>query len=226
MKQYNAYKKDRCQMNKEEFIQFKYEKYGEMLPYERYKLYTWVKEYGVKRALDVGTGSGVAAYYISQGIKNNSGQVLTCDPFSGPLATPKRESLQVLLKDNPNIKFSQVTSTELIDEIINHDVSLDFVFFDGPEDVNVAIDDIQKLEKHLKSGFLFSMHDWEIIPRNYDNQRSFKSAKIRPYIENSEWWEKIEVLSGLEINSNYYTYPDKNCDSVGLCLYKFLGNSQ
>lgn len=181
---------------------------SEMLPYERYKLYTWVSTIiKPENVLDVGCGVGGATYYISQGMKkcNSQGKVYSCDPERGP-------SHQFLEKQN-NVKYFAIYSNELIDSLIKNNVKLDYIFFDGPEDPDVAMNDILSLEKYIKPGCYFSMHDWEVSSRKYDGQTSTKSLKIRQYFESSpSIWKPIEVLDG--VNS---------FDSVGLCLYKFLG---
>jgi len=86
------------------------------------------------------------------------------------------------------------------------------LFFDGPEDPDIAMEDIKILENYIQPECYFSMHDWELEKRKYDNGISTKAKKIRPYMENSSLWKPIEVLEGIESDQ-----------SVGLCLYKFLG---
>jgi hypothetical protein len=180
----------------------------EMLPYERLKLYTWVSEI-IKptNVLDIGCGSGGGTYYISEGMKkcNSKGKVYSCDPSRGPSAE--------FLNRQTNVDYRKIYSFELISYLIENKIKIDYIFFDGPEDPDVAMRDIITLENYIQSGCYFTMHDWETVPRKYDNQTSTKSLKIRKYIEsNSLVWEHVETLEG--INSS---------DSVGLCLYKFLG---
>ncbi len=108
---------------------------------------------------------------------------------------------------------SVVRSQQFFDDLILKNIKLDYIFFDGPEDPDVALHDINLLEDWIDPGCYFSMHDWETETRKYDGQQSIKSLKIRSYIEsNPNIWEPIEVLDGI----NSY-------DSVGFCLYKFLG---
>lgn len=180
----------------------------EMLPYERYKLYTWVSEVIKPRnVIDVGCGIGGATYYISKGMQKckSSGKVYSCDPGRGP-------SDQFLM-EHLNVDYRPVYSNELIEKLISDNVKIDYIFFDGPEDPDVAMRDISILESYIEPGCYFSMHDWEIVPRKYDGQTSTKSLKIRKYIENNpSIWEPVEILDGV---CSY--------DSVGFCLYKFLG---
>ena len=72
-----------------------------------------------------------------------------------------------------------------------------------------------KTEKQSK---LTSMHDLHFSSRNYDGASSSKSDKIKPYIENSEPWEEIEVLLANKKNNKTGL---EEVDSVGLCLYKY-----
>jgi hypothetical protein len=74
------------------------------------------------------------------------------------------------------------------------------------------MNDIKTLESYISNGCYFSMHDWEISQRKYDNAISTKAAHVRQYIELSNKWGKVEVLDGLN-----------NITSVGLCLYRYLG---
>lgn len=181
---------------------------AEMLPAERLKLFQWITEI-IKPAndvLEIGCGVGGSTYYISESINSisSSSIIHACDP--------DRKPTDQFLQNHTNVKYKQIYSNELISEIINDNVQLDYLFFDGPEDPNIALNDIQKLEKYIKPGCYFSMHDWEIEKRKYDNATSTKAKYIRPYIEQNPCWELIEYMEG--INSN---------ESVGICLYKFLG---
>ena len=202
-------------LTKSDFITFKYSDCGEMLPYERYKLYNWVKDFKFKSVLEIGTGSGASTYFIAQALKENGeGTIMTCDP--------ERVPPNDLLNDYDNIRFFKVTSDVLIDKIIEKNKKLDYIFFDGPEIPNLALDDLAKLEDYIEIGCYFSMHDWEYTQRPYDNGTSNKASMIRPYIENSDRWEKVEILSGLTVNSDYYIFEESNTDSVGFCLYRFV----
>jgi hypothetical protein len=181
---------------------------SEMLPYERYKLYTWVSELIKPRnVLDVGCGVGGATYYISEGMKKckSKGKVYSCDP--------ERSPSQQFFRNQNNVVYNSIYSDELILKLIKDNIELDYVFFDGPEDPDVAMRDILSLEKYIKRGCYFTMHDWETVTRKYDGQLSTKSKKIRKYMENNSLvWQPVEILEG--VNSS---------DSVGLCLYRFLG---
>lgn len=181
---------------------------AEMLPFEREKLYNWIKNIikPTSNILETGTGVGGSTYYLSKALKEicNDCKVYTCDPSRKPTVQ--------FLEECDNVEFYPAYSNLLINYLIKEKIKISYIFFDGPEDPSVALDDIKKLEEYIDIGCYFSMHDWETSPRKYDNGLSTKAASIRPYMESSKKWEKVEVLDG--INS---------ADSVGLCLYRYTG---
>ena len=170
---------------------------AEMLPYERAKLYNWIIDLKPTNILEVGCGCGGATYYMAEAIKN--GHIYTCDP--------KRALSTSFLKTYPFVEYHRTRSDVFIQDIIDRNLEIDFIMFDGPENPNVALKDIRILEKYITSGTYFCMHDWEQGKRRYDGQRSVKARKIRSYIGRSKKWEKIEIIPGSK-------------KSVGLCLYK------
>jgi len=177
---------------------------GEMSTLERKLLYEWILLYKPLNVLEVGTGEGGGGcYYIAKALAEiGSGSIYTCDPSRGP--TPD------FLNELTNVKFYQTISSNLIQYIINKKIDINFVFFDGPEEETVAYDDIQILEQYISAGTKFSMHDWETEVRVLDGAISTKAKKIRPYLESSTRWRLL-----------YRT--ENSGDSVGLCLYEFLG---
>ncbi len=185
-----------------DYINFEYSELGEMLPLERERLHSWISKINPKNILEVGTGTGASTYYMAISLQEGS-KIYSCDDG--------REPSKKLLKDFKNIEFFNIKSTALIQHIKKANIKIDYIFFDGPEEESVAMEDIAVLEDGvIQPGCYFSMHDWEVTPRKYDSGLSTKAAKIRPYIEKSNRWEKIEVLDGL--NSD---------QTVGLCLYRY-----
>ena len=184
----------------------------EMLPYERFILYKWITEI-IKPivAVEFGTGHGGSTYYITKALEQTGGFLHTCDP--------ERSPLQEIFNLNKNFKYYSITSDKLINILIENNINIDYLFFDGPEDPMIALTDLIKLENYIKPGCYFSMHDWEIEKRGFDGAISTKALHIRPYIENSSRWKLIHQLSGLEKNSK----DNDGYDSVGLCLYQFIG---
>lgn len=187
------------------------DEHGEMLPFERQVLYSWIQKYQPNNLLEIGTGTGGSTQYISDAMTENGfGTIFSCDPTRSPSKT--------FIETRPNLKFYSIISTELIDIIILNNISIDFIFFDGPENPDIALQDLLRLEKYISNDILFCMHDWHTGIRNYDSSRSTKSDKIKPYIENSDQWTNIDTLYANKKNSNFDSTP---WDSVGLCLYQF-----
>jgi hypothetical protein len=184
---------------------------AEMLPYEREKLYSWVKEVKPTGVLEIGTGAGGGTSYIAEAIKDVGEPCLihTCDPI--------RKPSNALLRVYPFIIYYNITSERMIMQVIKNKEDIDFIFFDGPEVPNIAYSDILTLENYIKKGTYFCMHDWETDKRGYDGGLSIKAELIRPYMERSDNWEEVEVLSGVKKNVK------GEFDSVGLCLYQFKG---
>lgn len=184
---------------------------GEMLPYERYKLYNWIININPKIIFEVGTGhGGGSTYYIAEAIKhlNNGGKIYTCDP--------ERNADSTLLQDFPLIQFFPIYSEDMLKNLTDQGLKPDFIMFDGPEDPNIAYNDIKYMENFIDDGTHFSMHDWDLY-RPYDRNQSTKSVKIREYMENSSNWMLLEQLYSDRKNST----NNMQYDSVGLCLYKY-----
>lgn len=186
---------------------------GEMLPLERIRLYQWLMEFKPSCVLEVGTGVGGSTFYISEALKRNGGQLHTCDPERGP---PDR----FLKRFADQVKYHPVKSKEMIDQLIQCKIYPDFLFFDGPEVPELAIEDLRRLEPHLKSGCMFAMHDWEQPGGKNRRIVSIKAAKIRPYMESSPCWQRVDCLSG---HTKNVWWTKGKYDSVGLCLYRYQG---
>lgn len=190
---------------------------GEMGWFERYRLFSWICEYKPKIIFEVGTGvGGGSTYHMAYALEtiNNEGVIYTCDP--GDPNDIDRHIDPRLVEKYSNIKFFPIKSSELLTQLIENKTIPDFIFFDGPEEPEVALNDMIELEKYIKVGTMFAMHDWDHY-RPFDNGFSTKAQSIRPYMENSENWELVELL-----RSDIKNCPEMEgeYDSVGLCLYK------
>lgn len=87
--------------------------------------------------------------------------------------------------------------------VINQHGAPDFIFFDGGEDPNEAMDDIRALEPYLKPNTVLAMHDWL-------HAESHKCDLIKPYLESGRKWSIYGLI----------TPPA----SVGLVFARFNGN--
>jgi hypothetical protein len=96
--------------------------------------------------------------------------------------------------------------------MLNKNIIPNFVFFDGPEEPEVALNDFKLLENSLPVGAFFSMHDWCTNVRKYDSETSTKALYLKDYINSFDNWILIEELDG----ENY----EEGEESVGLVFYK------
>jgi hypothetical protein len=195
-------------------IDFTHTKYnGEMLPFERFKLYNWILDIKPTIVFEAGTGNGGGStYFISKALTelNNDGIIHTCDPI--------RSIDENMMSECKNIRYYSINSNEMFEKLKDENIKPNFIMFDGPEFPEVAYEDIKILETYIEDGTYFSMHDWDLY-RPYDGGQSVKSVKIREYFENSDNWILIEQLHSNIKNSDF---DDYEYDSVGLCLYKFI----
>lgn len=92
------------------------------------------------------------------------------------------------------IVFYNSPSTEIIKQLIATKQIPQFVFFDGPEDPVLNINDFKLLDEHLPVGTHFCMHDWDLGVRA-DGLSSTKALLLRPYLERSSTWKIIKSLT-------------------------------
>jgi len=186
---------------------------AEMLPLERKALYDSVVLNRPKVILEVGTGcGGGGTYFMSRALKDNNIDCIlyTCDPMRGPD--------QSFLSMFPFVNYRSEYSTNLISELIEKGITPDFLFFDGPESPEVALNDLKALETVIKEGTILCIHDYELSRRGYDKAFSTKSKLIRPYLESSNSWDEVLTYSGTTKNSDY---NDDEFDSVGFAILKY-----
>lgn len=187
---------------------------GQMWPEERKLLHNAVLDCKPAVVLEVGTwkGGGSTLQITSALLKNasqsdtpTSGVLHTCELDSSLYEEAKRNYDGI--PESNHVKFYNQSSDQLIGHLIENGEAekLGFIFFDGPEDPDVSINDFMTLDKYLQIGTFFCMHDWDPM-LGPDGPRSTKALRLRPYLENLGTWETIKTL----------TYPD----SVGIVLAK------
>jgi len=169
---------------------------GQLWQAERDFLYGAVRQMKPLVVLEIGTWKGGGStMQITNALRDTviGGKLFTCDPSPEMV-----EIAKALHKDDRNVYIFKFGSTEMIKMMLQKNLIPDLVFFDGPEDADTALNDIQMLEPHMRSSSTFMMHDWD--------PPSIKASKIRPYMESNPGWVKIKQL----------TAPD----SVGICRYQ------
>ena len=196
---------------------------GQMSDLERQKLFDWVYTSEPSTVIEIGGGSGGGSTFsIAEAMarlrdegKCQDSILLTADPDNG-------SARDFYGKDDRYKDFIQFLSFSSEFEYIFPSPAFpipDFLFFDGPEDPDLNLEDFKFFDNIVKSGCKFSCHDWETSPRAFDGATSVKASKIRPYIENLDTWEQVECLSGL-----FAEWPNVDVNirarSVGLCYYR------
>jgi len=173
--------------------------FGEMTIYEREKLYNYIKSNNPDIVLECGSGAGASTYVMINAI-NEKSKVYSCDPLRQPYFSSNK------------LFFYKTLSNKLINKLIEDKIYPNFIFFDGPEEPEIALEDFKKLDKYVEIGTIFSMHDWCTKKRKYDNGISTKVELLKPYIKSLDSWELLEEINGEEYK--------KGKESVGLCFYK------
>lgn len=167
---------------------------GQLLPAERIFLHDSVLAAKPTICLEVGTwrGGGSTMQIVRALEKLGKGVLYTCEPdkLCFDIASKGWEG-------NQHIELFNETSEKAIENLLQVAAIPDFIFFDGPEEPEIAARDLAVLEPHLKAGAVFMMHDWDLPSK--------KAIRIREYMEGTEGWTLSKAL----------TAPI----SVGLCKY-------
>jgi len=193
---------------------------GQMHFFERRKLREWVYRKKPSIVFEVGGGEGGGStIQIAHALKTlkDDGECVdtkfyTCD--ADPLEVRKSKSY---FSSHPDYKdFVNVSceySTGFLTRLLAQGLVPDFIFFDGPDLPTLNLADFKILEGLVKVGTMFASHDWE---PEVDGKLCPKNLELRPYLENSENWKKVECLSG-----KMGEWPNEEEEnSVGLALYE------
>ncbi len=167
---------------------------GQLLPDERAFLYNAVIERKPSIVLEVGTwkGGGSTLQIASALASNNKGVLYTCEVDPALYTEAVNNYSSSRFRDY--VKFHNKPSTILIESMIKNNNIPDFVFFDGPEDSDLNINDFKLLDQYLPSGSYFCMHDWDLGHR-HDGISSSKATLLRPYLEQLTTWKIIRSLT-------------------------------
>ena len=178
---------------------------GHLSEYERETLYNAVVEHKPNIILEVGAGRGAASFYMFSALKRNrKGRLFSCDSNIYPV--------YLLSKHDKDFNFYFMNSERFIDRMIKTRHIPDFIFFDGPADPMVAFNDFRRLDPYLKTGTIFSMHDWCTEKRKSDGGVGEKSKILKPYLLSLNSWEILFETDAL----NY----EEGKDSVGMVFAK------
>lgn len=160
---------------------------GQLTMAERRFLYDTVIERKPQIALEVGTWKGGGSTLaLACGLRRVGGILHSCEPDKHLIGVAN-QLYSGLPQHIATVRLHNLRSSELINKLITDKTIPHLVFFDGPEEPNVAIDDLLTLEGHLKLGATFMMHDWE-------HQESIKCKMIKPYLRESPKWRIDKVL--------------------------------
>ncbi len=167
---------------------------GQMWPDERKFLYDAVLKRKPSISLEVGTWKGGGStLQIASALRSiNHGILHTCE-VDYDLYQEAINGFNTL-PENDFVRFYNQPSTTLIKSLIKTNQIPDFVFFDGPEDQHLNLNDFMLLDEYLKIGTYFCMHDWDIGVRA-DGLSSTKAVLIRPYLESLSNWHIIGKLT-------------------------------
>jgi predicted O-methyltransferase YrrM len=173
---------------------------GQLWPNERAYLERLVKSVVPTIVLEVGCGCGAGSTYsIAKGLRaNRNGELFTCDLDQKRLAQAKK-----LFEPWPFVKIRDCRSDVLVSWLFDTNRYPQIIFFDGPENPDVALNDLKKMQGRLRYGTHFLMHDW-------NPEHSTKAIKVRKHVEEHPHWKPIKIL----------TQPD----SLGMAHYQFTGN--
>ena len=161
---------------------------GQMWSAERRLLYDTIFEARPSVSLEIGTWKGGGStYQIATALSDlQHGVLYTCEintPFYLEAAKIYSES-----RWQGIVKCYNISSTQLINQLIRNNQIPDFIFCDGPEDPDLNLSDFLLLEPYLRSGAVFCVHDWNMDVRE-GGVISIKAKLLRPYIENSASWK-------------------------------------
>lgn len=164
---------------------------GQLYPEERTALHNAVLEHKPQLCLEIGTwkGAGSTLQIVAALAQNQMGHLHSCDPdpdmfntASAFYASPQGEAFL------PYLSLYNQKSSELIAEIKKSKAKLDFVFADGPEDPDIALNDFKAIEPLMNVGGLFVAHDWL-------HEGSIKVSKLKKHMLSVSNWTLVNLLA-------------------------------
>ncbi len=159
---------------------------GQMSPEERVMLYDSVFRRKPEIAIEVGTwcGGGSTLQIVSALEHIGRGRLFTCEIDKGFFA----QAHQFYSKQYIGYCVTKnIPACELIQYMVETVGPPEFIFFDGSEVPQDALNDFVMLDRHVKSGTVFMMHDW-LTPK------STKADLLKPYLNSLETWRITNLL--------------------------------
>lgn len=166
---------------------------GQLSLPERVALHHYVRKFKPTVVFEVGTwrGGGSTFQIVTALQERKYGHLHTCESNKEHYLVARTAYDRSTFGRGRGLKplkgyvtFYNLRSDEMIEKLIGEGIIPEFVFFDGPDDPEVAYTDLKKLEPIMRAGSIFAMHDWF-------NQ---KAALVKPYLENNPSWSIKEVL--------------------------------
>lgn len=179
--------------------------HGQLWEEERKLLHKIIVDLKPNLCLEIGTWKGGGSTYqiASALVSNGKGFLITCEPDL-QLFNIAKHTYETELSNSMPIKLMNSYSHGVISDLIDANTIPDFIFMDGPEDPNVAFNDLKAIEDHMEPGSIVAFHDWDIGKR-VDGLISTKSKLVKPYIENNNKWSYVVgITSPISVGLSFW----------------------
>lgn len=161
---------------------------GQLWYAERKLLYETVRATRPRVAFEIGTWEGGGStFFIASALAAGGGGVLhtvESDPERHAIATRSYRTHLPRLVDS--VRFHCGSSQAVIPGVLADEGRCDFLFLDGAQDPDQALDELEMFKDYLAPGSVLVAHDW-------DND---KMAAVRPEIESDPRFEILQRLTG------------------------------
>lgn len=158
---------------------------GQMYPAERAALHNAVLRCKPTIVFEAGCwwGGGSTFQIMTALMENGFGALYTCD------VDQERASCARRYYDNAcwggRCVIADGMARDVFASTIEKVGAPQFVFLDGSEDAQEAMDDFRFIDSHVSPGCYMMMHDW--------NPPSNKATILRPYLEQLATWKILSI---------------------------------
>lgn len=101
-----------------------------------------------------------------------------------------REAMKRILPHWDKVKVLEMTSKEAAEQV--EDNELDFVFIDGDHSLNAVTEDLNLWWPKVKTGGIFSGHDWSYFEVAPAVRRFLKGSEKNPAIGPNDMWHVVK----------------------------------